>query len=186
MRHIRSVIALLAALSASCAEGGEFLYGESVADLELRLHSPDVGVYPDTSVLDDENNPFAAVLVGDDTRWQIETQAGHVVAFYSWATLSARRPSGETQFYTAKNLAGVYKTGAAAQGDLPTVRLLAIRGFQALLDYFPDSVTYDATGTITYDLATPALEGILDLGGIVSGGWILVETSGGGKRAVQP
>ena len=34
----------------------------------------------------------------------------------------------------------------------------SIRGFQAMLDYFPAAVTYDATGTIAYELATPSVE----------------------------
>jgi hypothetical protein len=47
-------------------------------------------------------------------------------------------------------------------------------------------VTYNNTGDIAYDLATPSYRAIIDLGGKVSGGWILVQTAEGNTRAVKP
>jgi hypothetical protein len=62
---------------------------------------------------------------------------------------------------------------------------MAIAGFQAVLDEFPDSVTFDSTGTQTFRLATPALMGILDLNGDVNGDWVLVVDQNGDLVAVK-
>ncbi len=63
------------------------------------------------------------------------------------------------------------------------VRDRAIRGFQAMLDHFPEAVTYDVTGTIAYELATPSVKAILELGGEPVG-WILVMGPDGTTVAV--
>ncbi|MEZ4472835.1 MAG: hypothetical protein R3F60_19020 [bacterium] len=65
------------------------------------------------------------------------------------------------------------------------MRDLAIAAFQAVLDDFPESVTFDATGTLAFGLATPAYEGIVELGGVPQGGWTLVATADGGRVAVR-
>ncbi|GHG94801.1 hypothetical protein [Comamonas sp. JC664] len=169
-----------------CYEPANFVYGESLDGLTLTLHSPDVGIYPDTSVLEDPNNPFRSSAVGADTKWDIQSQAGSVAAFYAWATVLAREPGGEAQFYVGSNLLGIYQSGAARQEDLPQVRLQAIRAYQNMLDLFPTAVTYDATGTFAYDLATPAYKGIVEMGGMVQGGWVLMQTANGTERAVRP
>lgn len=173
-------------LVGGCLDAGDFVYGESWEGRPLELVSDSVGVYPDTSVLEDPNNPFALAPPSDDDRWVIESTAGDVVAFYSWATLVATRPTGENQYYTGLKLRAIYETGQASQEDLASVRELSIAAFQAVLDHFPDSVTYDATGQFAYNLATPSYKAIIDLGGTVQGDWILVTTADGGERAVQP
>ncbi len=150
-----------------CYDRAGYVYGENLDGLTLQLHSENVGVYPDQTVLEDPNNPFRLNSPGAETKWQIQSGGDHVAAFYAWATLLARGPYGEAQFYTATNLVTIYQNGEASQEDLPRVRLQAIRAFQAMLDNFPDAVTYDATGTIAYELVTPAYKGITDLGGTV-------------------
>ncbi|AKQ63416.1 putative lipoprotein [Myxococcus hansupus] len=169
-----------------CYDPASFVYGESLDGLTLQLYSPDVGIYPDTSVLDDPNNPFRSSALGAETKWDIQAQAGSVAAFYSWATVLAREPGGEAQFYVGSNLLGIYQNGTARQEDLPQVRLQAIRAYQNMLDLFPTAVTYDATGTYAYDLATPAYKGIVEMGGMVQGGWVLMQTANGTERAVRP
>ena len=52
--------------------------------------------------------------------------------------------------------------------DLFLVYTLAVRGYEQVLESFPDSVTYDATGTIAYDLA-PIAEAALQSIGAVPG-----------------
>ena len=42
---------------------------------------------------------------------------------------------------------------------------MAIDAYQAVLDHFPDDVTFDATVTFSFGLATPAYNGIIELGG---------------------
>lgn len=179
---------LLAAVvaSAGCYDPAGYVYGVALDDVTFQLHSENVGIYPDTSVLDDPNNPFAQSTPGEETKWDIQSNAAAAARFYAWATLLARQPGGEAQFYVGINLVSVYQTGAASQADLPLVRTQAIRAYQAVLDNFPDAVTYDATGTIAYDLATPAFKGITDLGGTVQGGWVLMRTASGGDKAVKP
>jgi hypothetical protein len=184
---MRKTLPLLFALLTACSVDGQAWTGTPLGgDDKLVLASADEGVYPDTSVLADPANPFADGAVGEATIWQIQESGGPVAAFYAWATLLARGPGGERQFYVAINLKTIYESAMAVERDMPVVRTLAIRGFQAVLDHFPDAVTYDVTGTIAWDLATPSVEHILALGGEVEGGWVLVETEGGGKKAVRP
>jgi hypothetical protein len=180
---------LLAAYAAlvgtGCAGDGESWSGEDLAGMKLTLHSANEGIYPDKSVLGDPDNPFAGGSIGEDTIWKIQSSGNIVAAFYAWSTACARGASGERQYYAALDLKAIYEQNMAVEADMPLVRDLAIRGFQSVLDNFPDAVTYDATGTIAWDLATPSVEGILDLGGKVLGGWVIVQTENGGKMAVR-
>ena len=109
-----------------------------------------------------------------------------MAAFYSWATINADNPYGEAQYYTAHDLQQIFRTGQASADDLPVAQDLAIRGYQAVLDNFPTSVTYDATGKIAFSLATMAYQGIVGLGGTVQGGWELITAADGSALAVQP
>ncbi len=184
---MKTWLLLAAAVGISgCYDRAGFVYGESLEGLTLQLHAPDEGIHPDTSVLDDPNNPFAHAQPGAETKWDIQSSGHHVAAFYAWATLLAREPGGEAQFYVGNNLVAVYQNGEASQEALPQVRAQAIRAFQSVLDSFPESVTYDATGTLAYELVTPAYKAIVDLGGTVQGGWVLMRTSNGQDRAVLP
>jgi hypothetical protein len=169
-----------------CSSDATFYYGQSIGGLQLSLSDPDEGIYPSLSALADPNNPFAHSTMGDQTKWNVQSSNEPVAAFYAWATVNARQPYGESQYYVAFNLKATYLAGAAAVDDLPAIRAQAIRAFQTVLDYFPDAVTYDATGKIPYDLATPSYQAIIDLGGTVAGGWVLLQTSDGHARAVKP
>ncbi|AKJ01106.1 putative lipoprotein [Archangium gephyra] len=169
-----------------CYEPASFVYGESLEGLTLQLYSPNVGIYPDNSVLEDPNNPFAQTTPGVETKWKIQSSGAHVAAFYSWATLLAREPGGEAQFYVGNTLLAIYQNGEASQEELPLVKAQAIRAYQSVLDNFPDAVTYDATGKFAYDLVTPAYKGITEMGGTVQGGWTLVKLTNGQDRAVKP
>ncbi len=182
--RISFVLVLALVVAAGCTADGDPWDGESLPT-ELTLYSPDVGVHPDRSILDDPDNPFAVGALADTTVWELQSNGGNVAAFYAWATANARGASGERQYYAALDLKAIYQLDQAIEDDLPTVRDLAIRGFQAVLDHFPEAVTYDATGTITYELATPSYNAILDLGGEVTGGWILITNADGTSVAVR-
>ena len=173
-------------LGGGCSKDASFYYEDSLADLTLSFSDPDEGIHPSKAALSDPNNPFADANVGGETKWQIQSGAGAIAAFYSWATILAHQPGGEAQFYVGKNLQTAFLSGDARVEDPAATQAQAIRAFQMVLDQFPDSVTYDATGTIAYDLATPAYQGIVALGGTVQGGWILVTKEDGQKRAVKP
>ena len=169
-----------------CVEAGEFVYGEQVEERPLELHAERVGVFPDRSVLDDPNNPFRYSWPTATSKWEIESAAGNVVAFYSWATVLAYEPTGEAQYYTALNLEQVYKNGQAVQTDLDAVKRLAIAGYQSVLDNFPDAQSFDASGTVAFDLVTPSYLAIVALGETPTGEWVLVDSASGQPRAVRP
>ncbi len=188
-RH--TIIALCALASftlVGCLDPGETVYGESFPDdTFLVVYDTSVGVHPSQAVLSDPNNPFRLARSGRDTRFEIEANDSHnVTAFYSWATWLATEPTGESQFYTASNLAEIWRAGDASQEDLALIRQMAIDGFQAVLDDFPDAATFDPTGNIRFELITPSYQGIIALGGTPEGSWYLINDSNGIPRAVQP
>jgi hypothetical protein len=166
-------------------EAPRYRFGENLGELRFELYDETVGIHPSKSVLEDPNNPFRTWPVGDATKFAIEASGGDVAAFYAWATLLARAPYGELQFYAARGLADIYGSSQAPEEDLPKVREMAIAGFQSVLDNFPDAVTFDATGTTAYELATPSFHAIQDLGGAVTGGWVLVSNTDGAPVAVR-
>ena len=187
---VRTCLFAVAALAATslggCTRTPAYLYGRDFTGLVFHAYSANVGVYPDRSILADPNNPFATDPPTDDGKWVLEADAGPVAAFYSWATINANNPYGEAQFYTAHDLQQIFRTGQANADDLPVAQDLAIRAYQAVLDDFPTSVTYDATGKIALSLATMSYEGIVGLGGTVQGGWKLIKAEDGSDLAVRP
>ena len=178
-------VAVALAVAGCDVEPSEYQFGFNVTGAEFELYSEDVGVHPSQDVLLDPNNPFRDYGVGAETKWDILSSGGGVASFYAWATLLATQPNGEHQYYTAVSLKTIYQTWTASEDELPLVRELAIRGFQAVLDDFPESVTFDPTGTIPSRLATFAFNEILGLGGRVLGDWILVQLPNGGTEAVR-
>jgi hypothetical protein len=179
---------LFAALAlAACTKTPSFLYGESVANVHFHVYSTNEGVYPDHSVLLDPNNPFAADPPGDQAKWDLQANAGPAVSFYSWATLNANAAlgNGEDQYYTAINLQQLYQTGQVDSADSAKTLTLALQAYQAVLDYFPTSVTYFVANGPPTDLATLSYEAIVALGGKVQGNWLLVTGANGKPLAVR-
>ena len=163
----------------------EYVVGQDLGTLTFNLHTANMGVHPDTSVMQDPNNPFAGSAIGAETRWEVAGDAGPIAAFYLWATLLVIEQQGEAQFFAASALDEIYSYGLAGDSELPYVRLMAIAGYQSLLDNFPEAVSYNADGVSNYPLAPLAYEGIVGLGGTVQGGWIVIETTGG-TTVIQP
>lgn len=158
-------------LLACVDEPADWYYGEDLKDLTIVPISWDEGVYPDTSVLDDPNNPFAegpSVGIDSDIKWEI-LSTDCTPGFYAFATALAYTPNGELQFYTAKCLQTVYESALLAPEHTYWGWSAAIRGYQVVLDSFRSDVTYDATGTIPYALAPLAYDAILSLGGTPEG-----------------
>lgn len=168
-----------------CVESPNYFYAERITGRDFIPLNDQIGVYPDQSALRDPHNPFREFGVGVETKWEIEADGDPVAGFYVWATLLATQPTGEHQFYTALNLKAIYERSRADEADLELTRDLAIAGFQSVLDHFPESVTFDATGLVPYGLATLALEQIISLEGTPQGGWSLVAKVDGGNVAVQ-
>jgi hypothetical protein len=179
----RSMWAAMCAVSSlvmACDVGPvpEYVVGQGLGALTFNLHTANMGVHPDTSVMQDPNNPFADSTIGAQTRWEVAGDAGPIAAFYLWATVLVHEGHGEAQFFTASALDDIYSYGLASASALPYVRLMAIAGYQSLLDNFPDAVSYNADGVSNYPLAPLAYDGIVALGGTVQGGWIVIESAG--------
>ena len=162
---------------ASCTvDAPTWQYGADLSDLTVAPIAWEEGVYPDTSVLVDPGNPFAAGI-DDVVKWEILT-SDCAPGFYAFATALAQRPTGENQYYTAFCLQSLYDTARLAPDDTYWGWSAAVRGYQAVLDHFPDAVTYDASGTIAWPLAPLAFDGIVSLGATPVG-WEAIETTDG-------
>jgi hypothetical protein len=181
----KAVAFALFTLAAGCdaPQAGTWLVGDSLIDTRLVLTTLEQGIHPSADVLDNPNNPFRYSPPGPETRWTILEYGGDAAAFYAWATLLAVEPSGERQFYAATFLKAIYDRAEVTPVELPFVKDMAIRAFQSQLDNFPEAVTFDASGTIPYELATPAYKAMLALGAVPRG-WVLVNKPDGGEIAV--
>lgn len=171
-------------LTACDTPTAQYDYGFDLDEVEFALYTTEVGVYPSTDALTDPSNPFAANGMGSEAKWEILAAEAWPAVFYAWATYLTQEPTGEAQFYTASAAANIYVYRDCEPQDLYYVRQIAIDGFQAMLDEFPDAVTFDASGTFSYPLAPLAFQGIVDLGGVPEG-WALV-TGDDGTQTVVP
>lgn len=175
----------LAVFALSCGDPAQFRFGQDITGIEFELFDESEGVHPSTVTLENPRNPFRDYNIGEDARFEILANGGNAGAFYAWATLLAQIPIGENQFYVAAKLRDIYESGEVAEEDQETVRRMAVDGFQAILDCFPDSLLFETTGTFAFRLATLAYEEILGLGGVVQGDWVLVQDPNGDLEAVQ-
>ena len=160
--------ALLALAITGCGGGGGPDKGDGKVvnetqvptDFRLSLQCEDVGIYTETCVLDDPDNPFRTSIILEfdvnnpdaDTKFdqldELDLPAGAEGAksrFYFWATALARFPSGENQFFTAVALHEIYTAGGGANGGSPNARDQAIRAYRSVLDNFFGSVTFLST-----------------------------------------
>jgi hypothetical protein len=118
-------------------------------DTLLNLACADVGVYNETCVLEDPENPFATVAIieydvnnpGVDNKFDLFNQipagpTGAKARFYFWATALARRQSGENQYYTALALHELWDLNSD-----PIIQQQALKAYRSVLDNFFGSVT---------------------------------------------
>ncbi len=160
----------------------EWQVGQTLADLRVDPIHWEEGVYPDTSVLDNPNNPFRDGI-DSELKWEI-LATDPTPGYYAFATALAMEPVGEHQFYTASCLQQVYDSARIDPEDLYWAWSASVRGYQKVLDQFPDSVTYDADGVTTYALAPSAYYAILALGATPQG-WIEVVDADGVRHVIQ-
>jgi len=119
-------------------------------DTLLNLACADVGIFDNTCVLEDPENPFAtvAIIEFDENnpeafnKLELASQIpsgpdGAKARFYFWATALARRASGENQFYTALALHELWSLNSD-----PIVEEQALRAYRSVLDYFFGSVFF--------------------------------------------
>lgn len=122
-------VLLLAGPAPSCLDAPEYFYGYDLTDTRLVLYVLEMGVYPNTAVLSDPNNPFRFDPPGStDTKFALLTYANSSAAFYAWATLLATQPNGEHQYYTAQLAQRIYDNRELRAVELPLVRDIALNG----------------------------------------------------------
>lgn len=119
-------------------------------DTLLNLNCADVGIFPETCVLDDPENPYRETATKEfdvndpdaETKFALADQippgpTGAKARFYLWATALARFPSGENQWYTARALHELWDAAAD-----PIIQVQALAAYQSVLDSFFGSVTF--------------------------------------------
>jgi len=123
-------------------------------DVVLNLACENVGVHPETCVLDDPENPFAAVPISEfdpfnpeDPFNKLELEAkipkgptGAKARFYFWATALARQGSGENQYFTALALHELFDANSNALSEDELVREQALKAYESTLFNFFSSV----------------------------------------------
>lgn len=123
-------------------------------DVVLDLYCADVGVHPETCVLQDPANPFATTSIIEfdvnnpeaANKFELFNSLppgpdGAKARFYFWATALARRPSGENQFYTALALHELFDANSNDLEQDELVREQAKKAYRSVLDNFFGSVT---------------------------------------------
>ncbi|MBT8470175.1 MAG: hypothetical protein KJN97_15625 [Deltaproteobacteria bacterium] len=170
---------------AACGDDGAYEFGFNTTGIQFELFDPTEGIHPSKVTLNNPRNPFREFGVSDDQKFAISGDGGNAGAFYSWATILAKIPIGENQFFAAVKLRDIYESNEVADEDRETVRQMAVNGFQAVLDCFPESLLFDATGTFTFRFATLAYVQILELNGVPQGDWTLVQDTLGNPTAIR-
>lgn len=135
---------------------GEIINGIVLpSDVVLNLACENVGIYPESCVLGDPENPFATTAIVEfdpnnpdqDDKFDLNDTlppgpAGAKARFYLWATALARRPSGENQYYTAKALHELFDANSNVLSTDELVREQALKAYRSVLDNFWGSVTF--------------------------------------------
>lgn len=107
-------------------------------DTVLDLYSADEGIYPNTDIRDNPDNPFRDAALNMDNVWDFNDICPSAKSkFYLWGTMLTIVPMGEYQYMTAQALHELYTTGGSVNA-----REQAKRAYRATLDHFFDSVTW--------------------------------------------
>ena len=107
-------------------------------DSLLTLYCENAGIYPETCILDDPDNPYRMVAITEENKFTLSSGAPSAKSrYYLWATALAKSPSGENQFYVASALHELY-----TQGKSDNSRLQAVKAYHSVLDSFKSSLTY--------------------------------------------
>lgn len=141
MKRYKLIILVLAVL---LVVGCDVKQGEKVSgidiplDYELTLYGENEGLYPDTNILDDPANPYRDAGIGMDNFWDVYDECPSAKAkFYLCATMLARIPTGEYQYFTALSLHEMYTEGGSLNAQEQ-----AKRAYRSVLDHFYGSVTW--------------------------------------------
>jgi hypothetical protein len=158
-----TLIGLVVLLTTGCGPGGddgtEFATLELPTDTLLNFRCADVGIFTETCVLVDSENPFATVAVNEvdinnpDLKTKFDllneippdtpTESYAKARFYLWATALARNSNGENQYFTALALHELWDAQLQYTGfQDPLVQQQAIRAYRSVLDNYFGSVTF--------------------------------------------
>jgi hypothetical protein len=158
-RFLLIISSLVIVFAVGCSGGDDGQTSNEIplaTDIILSLFCEDEGVYPETCVLDNPDNPFLNVNITEDV-YEEDADGNSVLVsegnksllawdcptakckFYLWATALARVPTGENQFNTASSLHELY---TESSGTNELVREQAIKAYRSVLDNFYDSNTY--------------------------------------------
>jgi hypothetical protein len=123
-------------------------------DVVLNLACANVGIYQETCVLGDPENPYVTTAIIEfdpnnpdaDNKFDLFNSipagpTGAKARFYFWATALARRQSGENQFYTALALHELFDANSNVLSQDELVRAQALKAYRSVLDNFFGSVT---------------------------------------------
>jgi hypothetical protein len=126
-------------------------------DVVLNLFCEDVGIFDETCVLDDPENPYAFVATlefdinnpdpNQPTKFDLLANippgpSGAKARFYLWATALARRSNGENQWYTANALYELFDANSNPVSKDEIVRAQALKAYRSVLDNYFGSVTF--------------------------------------------
>lgn len=121
-------------------------------DVVLNLYCEDVGVAPETCVLEDPENPYVFTSIPEfdpnstgPSKFDLANQLppgpdGAKARFYFWATALARRSSGENQYFTALALHELFTANSNALSEDELVRNQTLKAYRSVLDNFFSSV----------------------------------------------
>ncbi|MEM8546534.1 MAG: hypothetical protein AAGF46_00090 [Pseudomonadota bacterium] len=123
-------------------------------DVVLSLYCENAGIFPETCILDDPDNPFSTTTIrefdvnnpGAENKFDLFNSipagpTGAKARFYFWATALARRPSGENQFYAALALHELYDANSNVLSTDELIQAQALKAYRSVLDNFFGSVT---------------------------------------------
>ncbi|MBS3767885.1 MAG: hypothetical protein KGY75_07180 [Candidatus Cloacimonetes bacterium] len=134
------VICFISIILTGCdSKGGHILNIEELpTDHELILYSNNEGIYPNTDVLKNPNNPYADANINMESVWDLYDECPSAKSkYYLWATILAKIPIGEYQYFTAKSLHELYTVGGSENA-----KKQAKKAYRAVLDHFFNSVTW--------------------------------------------
>jgi len=138
-------------------------------DFVLNLACEDVGIYRETCVLDDPENPFATAATlefdvnnpGGPTKFDLADQipagpTGAKARFYLFATALARRQSGENQWLTARALHEVYDANSTSQFSDELIREQALKAYRSVLDnFFGSAIFFECCANVSVSGSDP-------------------------------
>ena len=163
----------------------EYRYGFDLNNLEFNLHTADMGIHPDTSVLEDPSNPFRFDPLGTETKWTIESNGRIVPRFYVWATALASEPIGENQLLRRT------RTGRPLQTRTRTSRIPALHqdndreSLPISAGQLPRRRELPGRRRHLFPLNILAYDAIVGLGETPTGGWVVITSEEGDRVLIK-